>query len=50
MSREFDDAGVRFLIRLQENSGFEIHQELRLSEAEADRGAGVVSDVLLRRL
>lgn len=48
MFREFDDAGVRFLIRLQENSVFEIQQELPLSEA--DRAAGVVSDVLLRRL
>lgn len=48
MFREFDDAGVRFLIRLQENSVFEIEQELPLSEA--DRAAGVISDVLLRRL
>jgi hypothetical protein len=48
MFREFDAQGVRFLIRLQENAAFEVIEERPLSEA--DRAAGVVRDVLIRRL
>jgi len=48
MFRELDREGVRFLIRLQENSVFEVAQENPLSEA--DTAAGVVRDVTLRRL
>lgn len=48
MFREFDDARIRFLIRLQDNAVFEIQEERPLSEA--DRNAGVVQDVILRRL
>jgi hypothetical protein len=46
--REFDAAGVRFVIRLQEQAVFEVLQERPLSQA--DRAAGVVRDVTLRRL
>lgn len=48
MFREFDRDGVRFLIRLQENAVFEVERESPLSEA--DIAAGVVQDVVLRRL
>lgn len=48
MFREFDRNGVRFLIRLQENAVFEVERENPLSEA--DIAAGVVQDVVLRRL
>ena len=48
MFREFDRDGVRFLIRLQENAVFEVAQENSLSDA--DMAAGVVQDVILRRL
>ena len=46
--REFDEKGVRFLIRLQENAVFEVLEERPLSAA--DRAAGVVRDVTLKRL
>jgi hypothetical protein len=46
--REFDAQGVRFLIRLQENAVYEVAEERVLTEA--DRAAGVVRDVTLRRL
>src|SRR5436190_8322626 len=46
--REFDAQGVRFLIRLQENAVFEVLEERPLSAA--DRAAGVVRDVTLKRL
>lgn len=48
MFREFDRDGVRFLIRLQENAVFEVERENPLSEV--DIAAGVVRDVVLRRL
>jgi hypothetical protein len=48
MFREFDAAGVKFLCRVQENTVYEILEERSLSEA--DRAAGVVRDVLLKRL
>jgi hypothetical protein len=48
MFREFDSMGVRFLIRVQENTTFEVLEERPL--ADVDRQAGVVSDVLVRRL
>ena len=48
MFRELDKNNVRFLIRVQENAVFEVHEERSLSKA--DREAGVVLDVLLRRL
>jgi hypothetical protein len=46
--REFDAKGVRFLIRLQENAVFDVQEERPLTDA--DRAAGVVRDVLIRRL
>lgn len=46
--REFDANGVRFLIRLQEKAVFEVLEERPLTDA--DRAAGVVRDVILRRL
>lgn len=46
--REFDAQGVRFVIRLQENTVYEAQEERVLTEA--DRAAGVVRDVTLRRL
>lgn len=46
--REFDAAGVRFLIRVQENTAFEVLEEKRLTRS--DQAAGVVRDVLVRRL
>lgn len=46
--RDFEAQGVRFLIRLQENAVFEVQEERPLSDA--DRAAGVVRDVLLKRL
>lgn len=46
--REFDAQGVRFLIRLQENAVYEVQDERMLTAA--DREAGVVRDVTLRRL
>jgi hypothetical protein len=46
--REFDAQGVRFLIRLQENAVYEVQDERPLTAA--DRQAGVVRDVTLRRL
>jgi hypothetical protein len=46
--REFDAQGVRFLIRLQENAVYEVSEERTLTAA--DRAAGVVRDVTLRRL
>ena len=46
--REFDAQGVRFVIRLQENAVYEAQEERVLTEA--DRAAGVVRDVTLRRL
>jgi hypothetical protein len=46
--REFEAQGVRFLIRVQENAVFEVQEERPLSAADA--AAGVVRDVLVRRL
>lgn len=46
--REFDAQGVRFIIRLQENAVYEVQEERSLTDA--DRAAGVVRDVTLRRL
>lgn len=46
--REFDAKGVRFLIRLQEKAVFEVLEERPLTDA--DRAAGVVRDVFIRRL
>lgn len=46
--REFDAQGVRFVIRLQENAVYEVTEERTLTAA--DREAGVVRDVMLRRL
>lgn len=46
--REFDAQGVRFLIRLPENAVFEVQDERALSAD--DRAAGVVRDVILKRL
>jgi hypothetical protein len=46
--REFDAQGVRFVIRLQENAVYEVQEERTLTAA--DREAGVVRDVTLRRL
>ena len=48
MFREFDEQDVRFVIRVQENTTFDVCQERPLSAA--DREAGVVRDVLVRRL
>jgi hypothetical protein len=48
MFREFDAQDVRFLIRVQQNTTYEILQENVLTDA--DIAAGVVSDVLVRRL
>lgn len=48
MFREFDAIDVKFLIRVQENTTYEVIQDNPLTEA--DRAAGVVSDVLVRRL
>jgi hypothetical protein len=46
--RELDSQGVRFLVRLQENAVYDVQEERPLSDA--DRAAGVVRDVTLRRL
>lgn len=46
--REFDAQGVRFLIRLQENAVYDVLEERPLTAA--DRAAGVVRDVLVKRL
>jgi IS4 transposase len=46
--REFDERDVRFVIRVQENTAFDVQEERPLSEA--DREAGVARDVLVRRL
>lgn len=48
MFREFDAAGVQFLIRVQENAAYEVVSENPLTEE--DRAAGVVLDVNVRRL
>ena len=48
MFREFDAQDVRFLIRVQQNTTYEILQENVLTDA--DVAAGVVSDVCVRRL
>jgi Transposase DDE domain len=48
MFREFDAAGVRFLVRVQENTAFEVCEERPVSAAA--KAAGVVRDVLVRRL
>lgn len=45
---ELDERGVGFLVRLQENAVYEVERERELT-AE-DRAAGVVRDVLLKRL
>lgn len=46
--REFAAKDVRFLIRLQEKAVFDVLEERPLSDA--DRAAGVVRDVFIRRL
>jgi Transposase DDE domain len=46
--REFDAAGARFVVRVQENATYEVVGEKPLTAA--DRAAGVVRDVLVRRL
>jgi len=46
--RDVDEAGARFVIRVQENAVYEVQQERALS-AE-DRQAGVLRDVTLKRL
>jgi len=46
--RELDERGCRFVVRLQENAVYEVEQENPLSAA--DRAAGVVLDVTLKRL
>ncbi|MCB9950716.1 MAG: IS4 family transposase [Gammaproteobacteria bacterium] len=48
MFREFDAQNVRFLIRVQENTTFEVQAEQPLSDADSQ--AGVVRDLLVRRL
>jgi len=48
MFKEFQEQGVRFLGRVQENTAFEVHAERALTEA--DKSAGVVRDITLRRL
>jgi hypothetical protein len=48
MFREFDSIGVRFLVRVQENTTFEVLEDRSVSDV--DRQAGVVRDVLVRRL
>lgn len=48
MFRQFDADGVQFLIRVQQNAAYEVVQENPLSEA--DRAAGVVRDVSVKRL
>jgi hypothetical protein len=48
MFRQFDADGVQFLIRVQQNAAYEVAQENPLSEA--DRAAGVVRDVSVKRL
>lgn len=48
MFRQFDAEGVQFLIRVQQNATYEVAQENPLSQA--DRAAGVVRDVNVRRL
>lgn len=48
MFRDFDAKGTRFLIRIQENAAYEVLEERPLSLA--DRAAGVVRDVTVRRL
>lgn len=48
MFREFTEKNVRFVIRVQENTVYDIEQENPLSSA--DKAAEVVSDVTLRRL
>lgn len=45
---EFDAKGVRFLIRLQDNAAYEVREERPLTGA--DRAAGVVRDMTIRRL
>lgn len=48
MFRDFDAQGVQFLIRVQQNAAYEIERENPLTDA--DRAAGVVRDVTLKRL
>jgi hypothetical protein len=48
MFRDFDEQGVRFLIRVQENAAYEVAEERTLTKE--DREAGVVQDLILRRL
>lgn len=48
MFREFDEAGAKFVGRIQENTAFEVLEERTLTEA--DRAAGVVRDVTVKRL
>jgi hypothetical protein len=48
MFREFDAAGVQFLIRVQENVTYEVERDNPLSQE--DIAAGVVRDVMVRRM
>lgn len=46
--RELDAIGARFVQRLQDNAAYEVVEERALTDA--DRAAGVVRDVVVRRL
>lgn len=46
--KELDADGVRFLVRVQQNAAYEVTEERPLTEE--DVAAGVVQDVLIRRL
>jgi len=46
--RDLDERGCRFVVRLQENAVYEIERERELTAD--DRAAGVVRDVVLKRL
>jgi hypothetical protein len=48
MFREFDAAGIQFLIRVQENVTYEVERENPLSSE--DTAAGVVRDVTVKRM
>ncbi len=48
MFRDFDAQGVQFLIRVQENTSYEVLEERLLSSAE--KAAGVLRDVTVKRL
>ena len=48
MFRAFDEAGAKFVGRIQENTAFDVREERTLTET--DRAAGVVRDVTVKRL